>query len=96
MAKPAKVTCPSCNGLGSLHVDVDARRVQVACGHSKCIQAAEDRIVARVADETQRWVSRREGLDIAELLIQSRDGLQRVFAELWRHLPPGVTKGAKR
>ena len=97
MAKSTpKHTCPSCNGLGSAHVDVEGRRVQLACGHSKCIQAAEDRIVGRITDDLQRFVTRREGLDVAGLLVQSQDGLKRLMAELLRHLPPSVTKGAKR
>ena len=97
MAKSApKHSCPSCNGLGSAHVDVDGRRVQLACGHSKCIQAAEDRIVERISGDLQRFVVRREGLDLATLLLQSQDGLKRLMAEFLRHLPPSVTKGAKR
>ena len=97
MAKPApKTTCPSCNGLGSVHVDVEGRRAQLACGHSKCVQASEDRIVERITGEMQRFIARREGLDVAGLLLQSQDGLKRLMAEFLRHLPPSVAKKAKR
>ena len=38
-----KVTCPDCAGLGVVFVlDVHARKVQVTCGHSVCMQARED------------------------------------------------------
>lgn len=88
--------CPNCNGLGSVFIESQGRRVQVACGHSKCQGALEERLFERLSSLVQRWAANRDGLGVADLLLQSQEGLKRVFAELFRHLPQGVTKGAKR
>jgi hypothetical protein len=93
-AKPH--VCPNCNGLGSVFFESASRRVQAACGHSKCQGALEERLFERLSGFVQRWAAVRDGLDVADLLLQSQEGLKRVFAELFRHLPQGVTKGAKR
>ena len=95
MKKTAHV-CPNCNGLGSVFIESTGRRVQAACGHSKCHGALEERLFDRLSGFIQRWAAVRDGLDVADLLLQSQEGLKRVFAELFRHLPQGVTKGAKR
>ncbi len=93
-AKPH--VCPNCNGLGSVFIESTGRRVQAACGHSKCQGALEERLFERLSGFIQRWAAVRDGLDVADLLLQSQEGIRRVFAELFRHLPQGVTKGAKR
>jgi len=95
MKKTAHV-CPNCNGLGSVFIESASRRVQVACGHSKCQGALEERLFERLSSLVQRWAANRDGLGVADLLLQSQEGLKRVFAELFRHLPPAFTKGAKR
>ena len=89
-------TCPNCNGLGSVFIEAAGRRVQAACGHSKCQGALEERLFERLSGLVQRWAEVRDGLDVADLLLRSQEGLKRVFAELFRHLPPAFTKGAKR
>lgn len=95
MKNPGHV-CPNCNGLGSVFIEKKGLRVQVACGHSKCQGALEERLFERLSGFIQRWAANRDGLGVADLLLQSQEGLKRVFAELFRHLPQGVTKGAKR
>ncbi|MBM4073832.1 MAG: hypothetical protein FJ271_33680 [Planctomycetes bacterium] len=46
---PSKVTCPNCSGLGVVFIlDVQSRKVQVACGHSVCLQSREDAIFSRL------------------------------------------------
>ena len=95
MKKTAHV-CPNCNGLGSVFIEAQGRRVQAACGHSKCQGALEERLFERLSGAIQRWAANRDGLGVADLLLQSQEGLKRVFAELFRHLPQGVAKGAKR
>ena len=94
--KKSAHTCPNCNGLGSVFLEKKGLRVQVACGHSKCQGALEERLFDRLSGFVQRWAAVRDGLDVADLLLQSQEGIRRVFAELFRHLPQGVTKGAKR
>ena len=88
-------TCPNCNGLGSVFIEKKGLRVQAACGHSKCQGALEERLFERLSGAIQRWAANRDGLGVADLLLQSQEGVKRVFAELFRHLPPAVTKGAK-
>lgn len=95
MKKPAHV-CPNCNGLGSVFIESQGRRVQVACGHSKCQGALEERLFERLSGLVQRWAEVRDGLDVADLLLKSQEGIKRVFAELFRHLPPAMFKAVKR
>ena len=80
MAKP--VTCPDCSGLGVLFVEVAGIRRQVACGHSACMQAREDRIFERVAKHTEARDSQR-----AMGYANTEDLVRRVVAEVARHLP---------
>ena len=81
----SKVTCPSCSGLGVVFVlDVHARKVQVACGHSVCMQAREEQALARLAVLSEARDSAR-GLAYAN----TEDLVRRVVAEVSRHLPRG-------
>lgn len=81
----SKVTCPNCSGLGVVFVlDVHARKVQVACGHSVCMQAREDQLFARLALLTEQRDSAR-GLGYAN----TDDLVRRIVAEVSRHLPRG-------
>ena len=78
-----KVTCPDCSGLGVVFVlDVNGRKVQVACGHSVCAKAREDQVFARLALLTETRDSAR-GLGYAN----TDDLVRRVLAEVARHLP---------
>ena len=78
-----KVTCPDCSGLGVVFVlDVHGRRAQVACGHSVCMQAREDQLLARLAILSETRDSAR-GLGYAN----TDDLVRRVVAEVSRHLP---------
>ncbi len=79
----SKVTCPNCSGLGVVFVlDVHARKVQVACGHTVCMQAREDQVLARLAVLSEARDSAR-GLGYAN----TDDLVRRVVAEVLRHLP---------
>ena len=78
-----KVTCPSCSGLGVVFVlDVHSRKVQVACGHSVCMQAREELTLARLLLLSEARDSAR-GLGYAN----TDDLVRRVVAEVMRHLP---------
>lgn len=78
-----KVTCPDCAGLGVVFVlDANARKVQVACGHSVCMQAREDQVLARLAISSEARDSAR-GMGYAN----TDDLVRRVVAEVLRHLP---------
>lgn len=78
-----KVTCPDCAGLGVVFIlDVNGRKVQVACGHSVCMQAREDKLFARLALLTEARDSAR-GMGYAH----TDDLVRRVLAEVARHLP---------
>lgn len=78
-----KVTCPDCSGLGVVFVlDVNGRKVQVACGHSVCAKAREDQVFARLALLTEQRDSAR-GMAYAN----ADDLVKRVLAEVARHLP---------
>ena len=81
-----KVTCPDCSGLGVVFIlDVHSRKVQVACGHSVCMQAREDQLFARLALLTEQRDSAR-GLGYAN----TDDLVRRIVAEVSRHLPRGT------
>lgn len=78
-----KATCPDCSGLGVIFVmNVDGRKVQVACGHSVCMRAREDQLFARLALLTEQRDSAR-GLGYAN----TDDLVRRIVAEVSRHLP---------
>jgi hypothetical protein len=78
-----KVTCPNCSDLGVVFVlDVNGKKVQVACGHSVCTHAREDQVLARIAVLSEARDSAR-GLAYAN----TDDLVRRVVAEVSRHLP---------
>lgn len=79
----AGVTCPDCSGLGVVFVvDTRGRKVQVACGHSVCLKAREEQVLARLALLSEARDSAR-GLGYAN----TDDLVRRVVAEVSRHLP---------
>lgn len=78
-----KVTCPDCSGLGvAFVVNADGRKVQVACGHSVCLKAREEQVLARLAILSEARDSAR-GMGYAN----TDDLVRRVVAEVSRHLP---------
>jgi hypothetical protein len=79
---PKPVTCPDCSGLGVLFVEVQGIRRQVACGHSVCMQAREDRLFERLAKHAEMRDSQR-----AMAYANTQDLVRRVVAEVARHLP---------
>ena len=78
---PTKSVCPNC-GNKPLVVESEGRRVHVLCGHAVCQGAMEDRLAARVSTVVQG--------------ILSRQDVKALLPEIMRHLPPELTRAAKR
>lgn len=89
--------CPQCSGLGQVAVTTaDGRRALVACGGSVCQRLLEERVTAHVTTAVKAWYSRRDDRDIADRITSSPETLRRIVAETMRHLPPDLTRKAKR
>ena len=95
--RPDKSVCPQCAGAGELWIH-DARgiRVAVPCGASVCRGVLEERIVDRMTRQMQAWLAAREAAPIAATLLADHQFVNRIIAEVMRHLPPDIRQRRTR
>lgn len=95
--RPEGSACPQCSGAGHVAVQTaDGRRVVVLCGGSVCQGRLEDRVVERVTHALEVALARQAARDSVDLILGDAASVRRIVAETMRHLPPELTRSAKR